>query len=98
MIYFMRKRVSSELKAKVAIAAIQGHRKVNEIASEYEVLPSQVSDWKKQHLDGASSIFISFQKANKSKESDQLLTSLYTKIGELEVERDFSTHIAVMES
>ncbi|GBU06981.1 transposase [Bacteroidales bacterium] len=85
----MRKRLSSELKAKVAIAAIQGHRTVNEIASEYEVLPSQVSGWKKQYLDGAASIFISTQKANKSKESDQLLTSLYTKIGELEVERDF---------
>ena len=39
----MRKRISPELKEKVAIVAIQGHRTVNEIASEYEVLPAQVS-------------------------------------------------------
>ncbi|GBU06714.1 hypothetical protein AwDysgo_00450 [Bacteroidales bacterium] len=39
--------------------------------------------------EGASSIFRGAQKANKSKESDQLLTNLYTQIGGLEVERDF---------
>lgn len=43
----MRKPISPELKGKAAIAATQSHRTVNEIASEYEVLPAQGSTWKK---------------------------------------------------
>ena len=32
-----RKRYSTELKTKVALAAIKGHKTANEIAAEYEV-------------------------------------------------------------
>lgn len=33
-------------KARVAIEAIAGHKTVNEIASAYEIHPSQVAKWK----------------------------------------------------
>lgn len=85
----MRKRISPELKGKVAIAAIQGHRTVNEIASEYEVLPAQVSTWKKQYLETISSVFSSTAQQKKEKSSEELISTLYKKIGILEVERDF---------
>ena len=39
----MRKNISAELKSKVAIEALKGHKAINEIASLYEVLPAQVS-------------------------------------------------------
>jgi len=49
-----RQKFSKEFKAKVALEAIKGQRTVNEIASEFEVHPSQVATWKKQALDGVA--------------------------------------------
>ena len=49
-----RQKFSKEFKAKVALEAIKGQRTVNEIASEFEVHPSQVNTWKKQALDGVA--------------------------------------------
>jgi transposase-like protein len=49
-----RKQYSSELKTKVALEAIRGHKTANEIAAEYGVHPIQIAQWKKQALDGSS--------------------------------------------
>lgn len=42
-----RKRYSSELKAKIALEAIRGQKTANEIAAEYSVHPTQITQWKK---------------------------------------------------
>ena len=42
-----RKRYSVELKTKVALEAIKGHKTANEIATEYGVHPTQIAQWKK---------------------------------------------------
>lgn len=85
----MKKQISSELKSKIAIEAIRNLRSVNEIASEYGVYPSQVSQWKKQYLAVGESIFETKQSTQKDKEQVDLLDSLYKKIGQLEVEREY---------
>ena len=54
-----RKRHSAELKAKVALEAIKGHKTVNEIASEYGVHPMQITQWEKQALEELPDIFSS---------------------------------------
>ena len=43
-----RKTFTTEFKAKVAIEAVKGHKTVNELASEFEISPSQINNWKKQ--------------------------------------------------
>ncbi|MDD4641184.1 MAG: transposase, partial [Bacteroidales bacterium] len=43
----MRKKISAEIKARVAIEAVRGMKTISEIASQYEVHPNQVSLWKK---------------------------------------------------
>ncbi|MBT7443192.1 MAG: transposase, partial [Methylococcales bacterium] len=43
-----RKRHSSEFKAKVALEAIKGLKTSSKIASDYQVHPGQISQWKKQ--------------------------------------------------
>lgn len=48
-----RRRFSAALKAKVALEAIRGQRTVAELAGEYQVHPTQISQWKKQLLDAA---------------------------------------------
>ena len=43
-----RKTFTAQFKAKVALEAIRGTRTVNEIAQEFGVHPTQVSQWKKE--------------------------------------------------
>jgi transposase len=44
-----RRSFSAEFKAKVALEALKEQETLNQIASRYDVLPVQVSQWK-QHL------------------------------------------------
>lgn len=60
-----RKRYSAELKTRVALEAIKGHKTANEIAAEYGVHPTQIAQWKKQALDGLPDLFSSERKAKK---------------------------------
>ena len=52
-----RKNFSSDLKAKVALEAIQGVKTLNEIGQEFGVHPVQVGKWKKELQEQASSLF-----------------------------------------
>jgi transposase-like protein len=45
-----RKRHVGAFKTRVVVQAIEGHKTVNEIASAYEIHPSQVGKWKSQAL------------------------------------------------
>ena len=54
----MKKTFTPQQKAQVALAAIKGERTISQIASLYEVHPTQVQAWKKQALSGiAENIF-----------------------------------------
>ena len=52
-----RKQYSVDLKAKIAVEAVKGQRTIQEIASHYSVHPNQVTQWKKQLLEGAPEVF-----------------------------------------
>jgi len=52
-----RKRRSAQFKFEVALEAAKGLQTANQIASEREVHPNQISLWKKQLLDEGVSIF-----------------------------------------
>lgn len=83
-----RKRYSAELKTKVALEAIKGHKTANEIAAEYAVHPSQIAQWKKQALDGLPSLF-STRASQQQKSEEELIASLYQQIGQLKVQVDW---------
>ena len=52
-----RKPRTASFKQKVAIEALKGDRTTNEIAKEYDVHPVQVSQWKRELVEGAEALF-----------------------------------------
>ena len=84
----MRKRHTAEFKAKVALEAVKGLKLVNEIASHYEVSPTQVSAWKKHFLECSVDTFKSV-KDKKANQNQAQVDNLYRKIGQLEIENEF---------
>ena len=53
-----RRTHSPEFKARVAMEAISRRKTIQEIAADHAIHPIQVSQWKRQLLDGASELFI----------------------------------------
>lgn len=81
-----RKRHSAEFKAKVALEAAKDLKTLNELASQFNVHPSQISQWKATLLAEISTIF-STQKKNT--DTTQKIDDLHRLIGEVTVERDW---------
>ncbi len=85
-----RKQYSAQFKAKVALAAIRGEKTVAELASQYEVHPTMINNWKRQLLEGASNVFESGSATPPALGDQQAqIDELYQQIGQLKVERDF---------
>jgi transposase-like protein len=83
-----RKRYSADLKAKIALEAIKAQKTANEIAAEYGVHPTQITQWKKQALDGLPDLF-STRASRQAKSEEALIASLYQQIGQLKVQVDW---------
>lgn len=79
---------TAKLKAKVALEALAGEQTAAELASKYQIDPSQVNRWKSELLDGAEEIF-SVKRGRKKADDQQQIDDLYKKIGKLEVQNEF---------
>ena len=83
-----RKKHSPAVKAKVALAAVQGEQTIAELASRFEVHPTQIHAWKKALIQGAPQLFDNGW-GQQEKDQEALVAQLYQQIGQLKVERDF---------
>lgn len=81
-----RRKFSSSFKAKVALEAIKDQLTLQEIASKFDLHPTQISTWKREFIENSSKAFDS---KTKSEEVDKQKSALYSKIGQLQIENDF---------
>lgn len=81
-----RRKFSSKFKSKVAIEALKEQSTLQELSAKYEVHPNQITTWKKELTDKAS---IAFESSNIESQDEKEKSTLYNKIGKMQVEIDF---------
>ena len=84
----IRKKYPPSFKAKVALEAIRGEKTSAELASQYQVHPSQIRKWKSMALNGMIELFTD-NGQKRDKEKDLFIEELYKEIGQLKVELDW---------
>jgi transposase len=81
-----RRNHSATFKAKVAVEALRDGKTVAEIAQKHDVHPNQVTEWRRQLLEGAADVFGGALAAEAPTVD---LKALHAKIGRLALENAF---------
>jgi transposase-like protein len=80
-----RRRHPAAFKARVALEAAKQTKTVAELAKIHRVHPVQISQWKKQLLDGVEDLFRDGRRRQRE-ESEARQAELYEQIGRLNME------------
>jgi len=81
-----RRNHTPAFRAKAALAAVKGDKTLSELASQFDVHPTQITQWKAHLLERAATVF---DGGTRSAEPPVDLKALHAKIGELALENDF---------
>ena len=84
----MRKRYPPSFKARVALEAIKEQKTSAELASQYQVHPGQIRNWKAVAQKGLIDLF-SDKRKGKEQDKDVLISDLYRLIGQQKVVLDW---------
>jgi transposase-like protein len=84
----LRTNHSPTFKAKVALEAIKEEKSSSELASEYQVHPGQIRNWKTVAINGITEVFTG-KRQKVDKDNKELIEELYRQIGQLKVELDW---------
>lgn len=88
MIKQQRRQFTAKLKFQVALEALKELKTINEIASQYEVHPTQVKQWKKQLQEEGVEVF-NDKRAKWQQAQTGVEANLYEQIGRLKMELEW---------
>jgi transposase-like protein len=80
-----RRQFSAEFKARVVRAALREDKTLAQLASEFDVHPNPITEWKRQALDALPEVF-SKKREHPQQDQQALVDRLYRQIGELQVD------------
>ena len=80
-----RRRIEAGLKAKAALAAVRGDRTTSQLASTFGVHATQIGQWKRRLVEGATELF-SDDRRREGQDQEALVAELYEQIGRLQME------------
>jgi transposase-like protein len=81
-----RRRHEPGYKAKIALEAVRERKTVSELASQFDVHPSQIQEWKGVLLKRAAEIFSGPSPARRQEAEE---AELYEQIGRLKMELEW---------
>ena len=84
-----RQRHSAVFKAKVALAAVQERKTVQELASQFGVHPTMIHGWKKRLVEGAAEGFETRSESKARGDGKSQEGELYEQIGRLKMELEW---------
>jgi transposase len=84
-----RRRHDSTFKARVALEALKGIKTIQQIAKEFEIHPTQVSEWKATLQERLTQVFDRKTTGQGPGDFERERADLHAKIGELTVKVDF---------
>jgi len=82
------RQFGDEFKAKVALEALKGQKTIAELASEYQVHPSQINTWRNILKERLASAF-GGNDSKILKEKDETIEQLQKIIGQMKLEHDW---------
>ena len=78
----LRRKHTPSFKAKVALEAIREQKTSAEMASQYQVHPGQIRNWKATASKGLIDLFTD-KKKNRDRDREELIQELYRQLGQL---------------
>jgi putative transposase len=77
-----RKKYDGAFKTRVVLAALKGDRTMSELASEYSVHANQITDWRKQMVEGLPKL-LGDRRRKEERDWEDERQALHEQIGEL---------------
>jgi len=84
-----RRAHSPEYKARVAMDAICGRKTLQMITADQSILPIQISQWKKQLLEGSCELLTRGKKSQSKDDGQAQKAELFQQIGKLQMELEW---------
>jgi len=87
-----RRNFNAEFKTKIVLEVLRGEKELNVIASENEIAPNQIRNWKAEFLENAPAAFDDKKAENlkaELKQKDSETDALYKKVGQLTTQVDW---------
>jgi len=88
----VRRQFDGKFKSQVVIEALRERKTLSDLCKEFDLHPNQITDWKKQALNGLPDFFDTSPvppKKTQDVDIEALTSPLYQQIGRLQMEVDY---------